>query len=184
MRHLTDSLYAAVKIISAPQAIACPSWCDGDTKCWLCSYRNCCSNHRTGDGAASVKLAINTKLWSAYFLWYRAKSDEPFKWGGRVPEPRHRVDMKPSLGLLPAIWLSQSVLALLGMRQQSAVRESVSDFWLYLLFSPFMFHSCQEEKYVWDINHTYALKMMQALEVDCDWVLLQQILAQCCWSFD
>ncbi len=35
-----------------------------------------------------------------------------------MPEPRHSVDMKPALGLLPAIWLSQSVLSLLVQGQQ------------------------------------------------------------------
>ncbi len=35
-----------------------------------------------------------------------------------MPARRHTVDMKPALGLLPAIWLSQSGLALLVQGQQ------------------------------------------------------------------
>ena len=43
---------------------------------------------------------------------HKAKSDELFRCGGRVPGPRHSVDTKPALGLLSAIWLSQSGLSL------------------------------------------------------------------------
>lgn len=35
-----------------------------------------------------------------------------------MPELQHSVDMKLALGLLPAIWLSQSVLSLLVQCQQ------------------------------------------------------------------
>lgn len=44
-----------------------------------------------------------------------------------MPEPRHSVDMESALGLLPAIWLSQSVLALLVQCQQRRERETLRE---------------------------------------------------------
>lgn len=64
------------------------------------------------------------------------------------------VDMKLALGLLPAIWLSQSVLALRVLCQQRKrereifVKEHlVSLSQCYLLDSSFMLQPCQEDKY-------------------------------------
>lgn len=101
----TDSLYATAVIVNLPEAIACGAKVISLLRCW--------SQGWAGDGAGSPTLVVYLHSGLHTSLEFGAKSDEPFKRGGRMPEPQHSVDMKPALGLLPAIWLSQSVLALL-----------------------------------------------------------------------
>ena len=65
--------------------------CDGDIHCWLCGCEtspSCRSHRRAGDAAASVTLVAYLHCSSGLHtsLEYRAKSYEPFRWGGRMPE--------------------------------------------------------------------------------------------------
>lgn len=93
---------------------------------------------------------------------HSAKPEEPFKWSGMVPEPRHSVHTMPALALSPAIWLSQSVLTGLVQCQEREVernREREGAIWgmnsLLMLYRKlnlkciFLIHACEGNRCTW-----------------------------------
>lgn len=88
-----------------------------------------------GANAESLTLVVYLQRSSGQRSW--SKQMSPFKWDGRVPEPRHRVDMQPCLLVcyLP-YGFPQSVLALLvpsQKRERERAKRGNERYWARLL---------------------------------------------------